>query len=715
MDFITSSNAVKLLSNGPLFGSEASQSNSCGSDQEATTESDRSSVLSLQIDLNDYTDLSTEYTPLSRKFDYVVDAADGVNDKAAIIDTCVRSATPIVTSGGVGGLTDPTLIRINDLVAVTGDSLLMRVRKKLRQQYGYPNNSDVPKNGGKSGDSSAKSVRSAKKKIKKWNILGVHTLPTGLQRGKHAVGNTGTDDCSEATSFRKCDVSFGNACFATGTVGMMIASVVVNSVGTESTTPPAKTLPRSYDRLVKKSSNSTGSSSSTSSSDSEESTNSVEAGIISCECGKRAQCKDYVPTLNLSQGEAVKAALAPLGPTSGSQGTEGTAVNSGNSGSNSNNNAGKSSENSDKNGNRVKSESQCTNDGSGIDTALYIDAHSHLQIDELYHNYDEVIARARENNIKKIVICGVMPGDDWSKVMDCYDKQSDLIIPNFGLHPWWIQRYYNRHTLASDTKSSGDSSPMKSVESDEEWLHELESMLVKYPFASVGECGIDAGIKKDVSYQLQEKIIVQHLQLAAKYQRTLTLHCVGAWGHLLNILTEHVTVEERLSKRQQRKQFMTFPTFSDAEDVESSTNDSNNVKDDKRLSINPRAIILHSCHSMSAESVPLFSRFPNTFFSVSGRVTATPKTLKVLKAIPLDRLLVETDSPDQLPMSLWRTNLNSSQSKQESERDSNSRGITYNEPALLRYNCEEISRALSMSREDLARITTENAIKAFNC
>ena len=46
------------------------------------------------------------------KFDFLIDAADGVTDKAFMIDACVRSGTPVVVCGGAGGLTDPTLLRI---------------------------------------------------------------------------------------------------------------------------------------------------------------------------------------------------------------------------------------------------------------------------------------------------------------------------------------------------------------------------------------------------------------------------------------------------------------------------------------------------------------------------------------------------------------------------------------------------------------------------
>lgn len=83
--------------------------------------------LSESISSND-SNITTELAKRKKKFDFVVDAADGVSDKAAILHTCVLSETSIVTSGGVGGLTDPSLITINDLTAVSGDNLLMRVR-----------------------------------------------------------------------------------------------------------------------------------------------------------------------------------------------------------------------------------------------------------------------------------------------------------------------------------------------------------------------------------------------------------------------------------------------------------------------------------------------------------------------------------------------------------------------------------------------------------
>ena len=63
--------------------------------------------------IDDTTDMDIPYYLSGPpKFDFLIDAADGVTDKAFMIDACVRSGTPVVVCGGAGGLIDPTLLRI---------------------------------------------------------------------------------------------------------------------------------------------------------------------------------------------------------------------------------------------------------------------------------------------------------------------------------------------------------------------------------------------------------------------------------------------------------------------------------------------------------------------------------------------------------------------------------------------------------------------------
>lgn len=70
-------------------------------------------------------------------FDQVVDCIDGARPKAALIAHCRQQGMPLVTVGGAGGQVDPTRIRVTDLVQSAQDPLLARVRRLLRQDYGF--------------------------------------------------------------------------------------------------------------------------------------------------------------------------------------------------------------------------------------------------------------------------------------------------------------------------------------------------------------------------------------------------------------------------------------------------------------------------------------------------------------------------------------------------------------------------------------------------
>ena len=70
--------------------------------------------------------------------DAVVDCIDQMKAKAALIVHCRRNRIPVVTTGGAGGRTDPTRIRIDDLSRTTQDALASKLRAHLRKDYGFP-------------------------------------------------------------------------------------------------------------------------------------------------------------------------------------------------------------------------------------------------------------------------------------------------------------------------------------------------------------------------------------------------------------------------------------------------------------------------------------------------------------------------------------------------------------------------------------------------
>lgn len=71
-------------------------------------------------------------------FDYVIDAIDSVKAKTALLAFCRAEAIPVVTIGGAGGQIDPSKIEIRDLCRTEQEPLLSLVRKRLRQNYGFP-------------------------------------------------------------------------------------------------------------------------------------------------------------------------------------------------------------------------------------------------------------------------------------------------------------------------------------------------------------------------------------------------------------------------------------------------------------------------------------------------------------------------------------------------------------------------------------------------
>ncbi len=71
-------------------------------------------------------------------FDYVIDAIDSVKAKTALIAYCRANAIPLITVGGAGGQVDPGKIEIRDLSRTEQEPLLALVRKRLRQQHGFP-------------------------------------------------------------------------------------------------------------------------------------------------------------------------------------------------------------------------------------------------------------------------------------------------------------------------------------------------------------------------------------------------------------------------------------------------------------------------------------------------------------------------------------------------------------------------------------------------
>ncbi len=81
-------------------------------------------------------------TLLDGGFDLLIDACDSFRVKVEMVAWCRRRKLPLVVIGSAGGRIDPTRIQVRDLSRTEHDALLSLVRKKLRQEFGFPRNRD---------------------------------------------------------------------------------------------------------------------------------------------------------------------------------------------------------------------------------------------------------------------------------------------------------------------------------------------------------------------------------------------------------------------------------------------------------------------------------------------------------------------------------------------------------------------------------------------
>lgn len=75
---------------------------------------------------------------LGRGYDFVLDCADAFRVKVETVVWCRRRKLPLIVCGSAGGRTDPTLVRVRDLSKTEHDAMLALVRKKLREEFGFP-------------------------------------------------------------------------------------------------------------------------------------------------------------------------------------------------------------------------------------------------------------------------------------------------------------------------------------------------------------------------------------------------------------------------------------------------------------------------------------------------------------------------------------------------------------------------------------------------
>lgn len=137
----------------------------------------------------------------------------------------------------------------------------------------------------------------------------------------------------------------------------------------------------------------------------------------------------------------------------------------------------------------------------------YIDAHCHL-LDA--PNIDLAMSNALEKGITAF-ICAPAAPEQWAGIVELTHK-NQKVFGCVGIHPWNV------------------------CELPQNWMLDLEKILIDNPKIMVGEIGLD---KNRPNIDLQTDIFTRQLKIAHEYSRGIHLHCVGCWESVLRILDEN--------------------------------------------------------------------------------------------------------------------------------------------------------------------------------
>ncbi|CAK0893524.1 unnamed protein product [Prorocentrum cordatum] len=285
------------------------------------------------------------------------------------------------------------------------------------------------------------------------------------------------------------------------------------------------------------------------------------------------------------------------------------------------------------------------------------DAHCHLQLPRLLPHAAGAVAAARAAGVVRAAVCGCSRGD-WGEVEKLATAFPEFVAPQFGVHPWWAAEHEGPGAAAAA----------------EGWVERLEAFLRRHPSAGVGECGLDKAKKKEIPMDVQVSVLRPQLELARELARPVSLHCVGAHGTLL----------EELAR-----------AFGPGG--------------------HGPGLVLHS-YCGSADMIVPFARL-NCFFSFSASFLRVPKHATALRAAPRERLLLETDSPDQLPPGLCGVCGVDAPPPPEREPASGVRrdsgGEPLNEPAHLPVIAAGAARELGVPPRELVSLTAANTARVF--
>lgn len=272
----------------------------------------------------------------------------------------------------------------------------------------------------------------------------------------------------------------------------------------------------------------------------------------------------------------------------------------------------------------------------------FIDAHTHVQFHAFRDDVDAVIRRALDARTWMVNV-GTQR-DTSAKAVEIANKFPEGVYATVGLHPIHTEKSYH------DAQELGDSDEAKGFTSrGEEFDYDYYKKLAEDPkVVAIGECGLDYYRLEEASKKKQFDVFEKQIALASELKKPLMIHCRNAFADLISILVSC------------QKSFVNCPG------------------------------IVHFFSGTADDARKLLDM--GFSFSFGGVITFARDYDEVIKYIPLERILLETDAPYVAPVPY--------------------RGKR-NEPAYVVEVAKKMAELKMISLENIEKSTTENAFRIF--
>ena len=148
----------------------------------------------------------------------------------------------------------------------------------------------------------------------------------------------------------------------------------------------------------------------------------------------------------------------------------------------------------------------------------YFDTHCHLDFEQFDKDRDEVIKRAKENNVEYMINVGTNI-DSSKKVIEIAEKY-DFIYSSVGIHPLDVSEYNIQD------------------------LEEIEKLAKNRKVKAIGETGLDFYYSKE-NKEKQKDFFIAQVEIAGKYNLPLIIHQRESKNELIEII-EKIKLPEKV-------------------------------------------------------------------------------------------------------------------------------------------------------------------------